>query len=237
MVRLPSSFLLRNAALLSVLTWSLTLADAHASPYINAQSKPVPSWYFGLQGSVNFVRDVGLDGRGGTTPLRGTLEFDEGYGMAGVIGYRTRNSGSILDNIRLEAELGLRDNQMDQFVSSAGGITKISDDMQVQTAMVNMLIDFDMSDSWRPYIGGGIGGARVHLDSSNLGISDEDTVFAYQGMVGLYYTPESFRAAEFGIGYRYLATTNPEFNSATTGSRTEAEYDAQSLEIGTRFYF
>lgn len=239
MLRHLSPFLLFHAVLLVALFLSLTIVvDAHAQ-LLRAQpaATTVPSWYLGISGSVNFVRDAGVEGKGGTAPLRGTLEFDQGYGIAGALGYRTRNSGTIWDNIRFEAEVAGRENQLSQFIDRNGSVTPVNDNVSVQTAMANMYVDLDMGANWRPYLGVGLGGASVNVESANLGINDDDVVLAYQGMVGLYYTPTSFPAAEFGVGYRYLGTTNPKFTSSITGSRTEIEYESQNLEVGSRFYF
>lgn len=235
MSRYVSPFFLFHVALLVALLLSLTVvADVHA---FGRRVPQVPSWYLGVSGSVNFVSDASLDGHGGVAPLRGTLEYEKGYGITGALGYRTRNTGTAWDNLRFEAEIGDHVNNLNLFTSNTGTITSLSDDLQVQTAMFNMFIDFDMAPGWRPYIGGGIGGARLKLASSNLAIDDEDTALAYQGMAGIYYTPSAFQAAEFGIGYRYLGTGNAKFTSSVTGSRTEMNYGAQSVEAGARFYF
>lgn len=202
-----------------------------------AQSAPVPSWYMALGASVNFVQDSKYVEKGGTSPLKGTLELKDGYGITGALGYRPRNTGTLADNLRFEAELGTHSNQEDKFVSPATGTTALSEDLVADTAMANMYLDMNLSPNWRPYIGGGIGAARVKLKSTVLSVDDEDVVLAYQGMAGLYYTPSSFPAADIGLGYRYLATSNPSFSSSTFGSRIDTEYKSHSLELGSRFYF
>lgn len=208
----------------------LMATDAKAGAFRKA-NKPVPSWYIGLAGSVNFVSDTELDD--GTRD--GDIEFDEGYGIHGALGYRPRHTNSLFDYMRFEAELAVRDNEMDQFVQ-ASGVTNLTDDFQVQTAMVNAYFDIPVSESWRPYLGAGIGAARFHFESTGLTIDDEDTVLAWQGMVGLSYTPPNFRIMDIGVGYRYLGTEEASLTNAAGGS-AEVDYESHSLEIGTRFYF
>ncbi len=209
---------------------------SQADARMQQKRPPVPSWYLALAGSVNFVEDADLETDGAAVPVNGTLEFDEGYGISGAVGYRPRRTNSALDHFRFEAELALRDNELDQFVDNIG-TTVLNDDIQVQTAMINMYVDLNLTRNWRPYFGAGLGTARFHVDSEGLGIDDEDTTFAYQGMLGLYYTPPDFPVAEFGVGYRYLGATDATFNSNQLGGTTDIEYESHSLEIGSRFYF
>lgn len=217
------------------LAFSASLLAASAA---FAQSAPVPSWYVALGTSVNFVEDSTYAEKTGTAPIRGTLETKDGYGITGALGYRPRNTGTLADNLRFEVEIGTRSNETDKFVSSGSGtITAFSEDVVADTLMANMYLDMNLGPNWRPYVGAGIGGARVKLESNSLNINDEDMVMAYQGMAGLYYTPTSFPAADIGLGYRYLGTSDPNFNINSSGRRIDAEYSSHSLEVGTRLYF
>ncbi|GEM_PF-984858 len=199
------------------------------------RGKPIPSWYLALGASVNFVQDASVTETRIGTGLNGEMEFNEGYGLTGAIGYRPRNTNSMLDNLRFEAEMGYRDNDMGTYSDALLGINTIDDGMQVQTFMANMFVDLG-DGPWRPYLGGGLGMARVFLESNGLGIDDTDMVFAYQGMAGIYYTVPSMPVVELGLGYRYLGTTDPQFTS-NRNSQVEFEYDAHIVEAGARFYF
>ena len=231
------SFSARSLLYSSVLvTVTAFAADAQTVSPIGRAVTAVPSWYIGLAASVNYVRDAEIKQAGGAAAGNGTVEFGDGYGLTGAIGYRPRNTNSAWDYIRVETELAVRDNDLDRFVSNAGTTAVLTDDIQVETAMMNLFVDLPVDANWRPYIGGGIGGARVQFNSTALGVDDEDTVFAYQGMIGVYYRPPSLSVTEFGVGYRYLGLSNPKFAS-TTGAIRELEYKSHSLELGSRFYF
>ncbi len=216
------------------LAFSVSLLAASAAM---AQSAPVPSWYLALGASVNFVEDAEYAETGGLSPIRGDVSLKDGYGISGAVGYRPRNTGTLADNLRFEAEIATRSNETDTFTSSTTGVTTLTDDLIADTAMVNLYLDMNVSSNWRPYIGGGIGAARVTLESTDLSVDDDDVVFAYQGMAGIYYTPSSFPAADFGVGYRYLGTADPSFTSTTFSSTVDTEYQSHSLELGSRFYF
>ncbi len=189
----------------------------------------IPSWYLGVSGGVSYVKDATLTDSTGAANS-GSLEFDQGYTINGALGYRPRYTNSFFDYTRFELEGGVADNEID--TATVGGIvTGVDGDVQVATVMANMLIDIPLSAQWRPYIGGGVGVGRVHIEQ------DEDTVFAWQGKAGLYYTPSSFPAAEIGGGYRYLKLTDPQFTDPAVGGVTEIEYDAHLVEAGVRLYF
>jgi opacity protein-like surface antigen len=207
-----------------VATTALIASVADARP-----SKRLPSWYLGLSGGVSYVQDATLlDSTGAANS--GTLNFDQGYSMNAALGYRPRYTNSFADYTRWELELGLSDNEIDS-ASLNGGMVAVDGDVQVARLMANMYIDLPVTQQWRPYLGGGVGVARVHAEQ------DEDTVLAWQGMAGLYYTPESFPAAEIGGGYRYLKLSDPKFTDPALGSIVEIEYDAHLVEAGVRLYF
>lgn len=213
-----------------ILTGSAVGMAFDADARSNRGIRKIPSWYANFTTSMSFVADSHIT-ETDTTPQSGNVEFKDGYGISGAIGYRPRYTNSIWDNIRAEVELGVFDNDINSLTVIGGNIGGVAGDVQAQRLMANVFVDLDATKQIRPYIGGGIGGARIHLES------DEDTVFAYQGMAGIYYTPSSFPVAEFGIGYRYFGTTNPTFIAASTNSLVEMEYDAHSIDLGMRVYF
>ena len=191
--------------------------------------RQIPSWYLALHGGVSFVDDADVTDSAGT--FDGTQEFDNGYGLGAAIGYRPRYTNSLADNLRFELELGVMDSEIDNFTLNSGGTQAIDGDVQAVRLIANGFIDFNLTEQLRPYIGGGLGAARIDVEN------DEDTVFAYQGMAGIFYTPTSFPVAEFGLGYRYFGTSDPTFTDPATGTRLDMEYNAHSLEAGVRLYF
>jgi opacity protein-like surface antigen len=191
----------------------------------------LPSWYLAANSSMSFIADTDLsDNVSGNVSL-GELSGDDGLGFAGAIGYRPRNTGSFMDQLRFELEAGVMSNDVDNITSTSGALPTISGDVQSDRLMANLYLDYNATSQFRPYVGVGVGVARIHLDQN------EDTVFAYQGMIGMYYTPASFPLLEFGLGYRYLGASDAELTSTTSGGKLEFDYEVHSLEAGIRAYF
>ena len=215
---------------------ALALGAAFVSPAAEARfggpkHTPIPSWYFALNGSIGFVADSELSDISSGSTNRGEFSLSEGGGLSGAIGYRPRNTGGFLDQLRFEVELGRSSNDIDSVVSRSGTLPAIGGEVTSERLMANVYLDYDTRAQFRPYIGGGLGAASVQMDQG------DETVFAYQGMIGMYYTPASFPLLEFGLGYRYLGASDVELTSATSGGQLEFDYEVHSLEAGIRAYF
>jgi opacity protein-like surface antigen len=86
-----------------------------------------------------------------------------------------------------------------------------------------------LADAIDLYVGGGVGAAMVELDDGD-GNSEDDTVLAYQFLVGLaFYTSDNFAITG---GYRLWTTSDLEID--------EVDVDVplyHTAEIGVRFEF
>ncbi len=94
--------------------------------------------------------------------------------------------------------------------------------------MVNGYYAYNL-DKFRPYVGVGVGGANVSADVSSLGIKivdDDDTVFAYQGIIGLEYQLSD--SVSFGARYAYFATQDPTFFD-TAGFEFDSEVQSHNV--------
>lgn len=111
--------------------------------------------------------------------------------------------------LRLEAELQhLRAGAEDG--ASATGPVKVSGALKETTGFANLLVDLPGIFGLGPYLGAGLGYARVDL--SNLGVtranvpvaqfSGADSVFGYQGMGGLQW--RIFGTLTINAGYRIV---------------------------------
>lgn len=189
-----------------------------------AMAQQTSGLYIGLGAGANFSRDADVSGSGIDTET----QFDTGWVGLGSVGYGFGNG------LRLEFELGYRDNDVDGVngVSNAGG------SVNVWSGMVNALYDVPLTIPITPYIGAGIGYARVKADSVNIAsntiVDDSDNVFAYQGIVGAAYGITS--NLKLGLDYRYFATLDPEF-STSTGTKVDSEYASHTVLVGLRWEF
>ena len=189
-----------------------------------AQTKP---WYVAAGLGASFVDDVDATQAGFTL----TTDLDTGIFSTGAFG---RSFG----NFRAEGELLYNSNDVST-VSALGVSLGGSGDVSTLGFMVNGYYDFDTNSKWTPYIGGGIGGANVSINSlSVVGVplaDDDDTVFAYQAKVGVAY--EFSPAWEGTLGYRFFGTEDADFVDSTGGSFSTDGSQAHIVELGFRFRF
>ncbi len=185
--------------------------------------------YFDLRGGLTYLSDSDLSEAGVT----GEAEFDNGYGIEGAVGY-AHHSG-----FRGELALGYRNNDFDDL--SVSGISasslgiNVGGQVEALSVMANGYAAFDVGAGFKPFIGAGIGIAYLdaELDLSVPGFavtaSDDDTVFAYQGIAGIEYEiPTDSATIALGVRYSYFATTDPDFGGV------EAEYGTHNIMFGVR---
>lgn len=219
---------MKKFAVVSGLAAALVAVAAHAD------EARWPKWYLGLHGSVPFVTENELEVNNAS---QGDLAFDSGWGAGASLGYMptggsTSGFGSILDVLRMEFEYHHAENDIDALGSVAGLATG---DVKVNAYMANMFYDFSSESAFKPYLGLGVGYANVELESSSLGITGDDSVLAYQALAGLYYEPELMPYTQWGVGYRYFNTTDPEMGAGAAASTFD--YQSHSVEAGARFRF
>lgn len=140
------------------------------------------------------------------------------------------------NNLRTELELGYRFDEAGTIASAWPG--RGEDDPSSWRLMLNGLYDFDTGTSITPYVGLGLGGARI--PASALGTTGDaaaeagDTRFAYQAIAGVSVSITD--RLNWVTDYRYFATTDPTL-AAGAGSGTDPEYRDHTLMIGLRFSF
>lgn len=219
-----------NSALAIGIMGTLAASPALASH----QQDNWPNWYVGLTGSLSWLQDADVDSN--TTARE--ISFDNGWGIGGQVGYRPATSVAPFNNMRFEAEIFYRSNDIDE-ISFTTGTTGGRDELQTVSYMVNALYDIHTNTQWVPYFGAGIGWTQAELDTnSGLGNTrdDEDSVFSWQFLLGLGYTPETMPQTQFNLGYRYLGMQDIELAGAGT-NRYDLEYNGHNFELGAQFRF
>jgi len=180
-MRAPGTFL--NAA-------ALCLGAALAvglPPAVQAADKGA---YVGIGIGPNWTRDSDITGTGINT----SADFDTGLAGALSAGWAYGNG------VRSEIELGHRRNDLNSLTGTSSG----TGDVSSWSGMLNVLYDFKTGTPFTPYVGAGIGAARVSLDASPIGssrIDDSNTAFAYQGIAGVGYRLND--SATIFTDYRY----------------------------------
>jgi outer membrane protein OmpA-like peptidoglycan-associated protein len=185
---------------------SLALAStALASPALARDDQ----WYVGVDGGAMIVEDLSLDI--GAINDAASVDSDKGYDFGGVVGYD-------FGGFRLESEVSYRQadvtgftSQTAQIPSGAGtvlarpGSYDVAGDASALSFMVNGLLDFGDDDGLQGFVGGGVGVARIDVQTvlaAPAFLDDSDTGFAWQALAGVR-APLS-DSWDVGLKYRFF---------------------------------
>ncbi len=196
----------------------------------SAQQQPVTGPYVSLgAGPQWLMNSKNYERNEATEPSSSdTYRFDTGWAGVGAVGYGLGNG------IRLEGELGYRHSGVkDANTGPSSGSVSAWD------LMANGLYDFNLGWPVTPYVGVGVGGARVSFNKvaepeGGESVDDTSTVFAYQGIAGLTYAIN--QNLKVDAGYRYFSTTTPHVKD-TSGDIEHAHYHDHTLLISLRWEF
>ncbi len=201
----------------SRITKTVALAALMASAAGGAYA--TEGWYG--RADVGYSTDGSIDYGGGTD-----FDLENDWSQHLGLGYAFQNG------FRLEGELSHRYNDYDEGVLLDGNI-------HAWAAMLNGYYDFNRGGGVEPYLGLGVGAARL-VNSLNAGLivsQDQDTVLAYQGMAGVAFNVTPQLAID--VGYRYFVADDADFDADTfLGPATlDADYDHQAVTLGLRYQF
>ncbi len=203
-----------------------TLAAVLVAPAAIAADQ---GWYVSGMAGVTFAEDANVTDSSIPFPL--TASSDTGFNLAGAGGYAFGNG------LRLEGEVAYRQFDVDK-ITIVGVSLPASGNGNSFSLMANGFYDFDLGGGWKPYVGGGIGLARVEASKIAIAggalVDDEDTVFAYQvgGGMGYTLTPQ----ATVFLDYRYFATEDPTFRDVDGGT-LKSELHTHNVSLGLRYRF
>lgn len=189
--------------------------------------------YAGIEAGLNFQsrQDWLQDGAD-----LGNFSFKNGFvtGLDG--GYAFANG------FRPELEFDYRRNDLDQFVSGSFGQAAAGGFENNYSLLANLWYDYKAPSGFfsvvQPYLGVGLGGARVAIRHPSIGglggDSAYDTLFAYQGGagVGFVLTPRLTLTAD----WRYLETQRGAFQVGA-GDPIDARYRSNGVLLGLRYRF
>jgi opacity protein-like surface antigen len=229
-------------------TFACGMALAAAGALVT-EAKAAEGFYAGVHGGAVFLGKASLDDHAGTVATgtgtvtgTGTLtlsnieqEFDRGFAVGAEAGYAFGNG------LRIGGEVTYRHNDLGDISadlstpsgSSTSTSGNVDEDISSWAFMLNGYFDIATGSPFTPYVGVGAGAAIVSLDlETNLGdIDDSDTVFAYQGIVGLAFALS--QNIDIGVEYRYFATSDPEFSGDFD---TSAEYRAHNVFLKATYH-
>jgi opacity protein-like surface antigen len=189
--------------------------------------------YLGLSGALSLVDGARNDSR------EGSFNFDYKTGYAGAItlGYDLRENYPNIGIGRVELEASYRSNELDE-VGYLDARLVTQGDVRVASLMLNTFGEYRGSLPLIPYVGGGIGLARVKIANVRfedlLLIDDSDVVFAWQ--VGGGFGWQMGRYLALDLGYRYFSAVDLRFTDAE-GVRFKSRYDNHLVLLGARIDF
>jgi outer membrane protein OmpA-like peptidoglycan-associated protein len=180
--------------------------------------------YIAPRGGVVMQSESDYSGSGGNSAK---VKFKTGFAAGAALGYDWKP-------IRTELEVMYRQNDVDSVNGTA--LTSGSGKNSSIAGMINVLYDFNLSSAWKPYVGVGIGAARVtgELSTSDATrtFDNSSNKFAYQGIVGVGYQINP--SVDLTLDYRYMATQNPSFTTSS-GRTLEGEYKTHTVMLGVTF--
>jgi OmpA-OmpF porin, OOP family len=170
---------------------------------------------------------------------------DGGYSLDGeaqVAGAQTFESdttqslgmGYAFDNgFRFEGEIGHRFNALEQQAGDDG-------DIHAWTGMLNAYYDFNRDGGIEPYVGFGVGTARIDANAFEaVGpqvVNDDTDALAYQGIVGVAFGLGD--NLDIDVGYRYLVAPDIGFNGTNPApTKYTGDYQHQAVTVGLRYQF
>ncbi|MDX2224937.1 MAG: outer membrane beta-barrel protein [Rhodospirillaceae bacterium] len=160
-------------------------------------------------------------------------DFDNGFLVNGAFGYKFDN------NLRLEAELGHREADIDNVSGTAW-----TGSQKAWSTMANLVYDFDTASNVTPYLGAGLGlswlgfkdNFRGPTSAANFDGTDKE--FTWQGIAGIG-TGVTDNLKLF-LEYRYIAVGNAAFPAnATPATPVISDHSDRShnLLVGFRYFF
>jgi opacity protein-like surface antigen len=164
------------------------------------------------------------------------LDFEPGQVAALALGYDLKPHGLLGDG-RLELEYARRSNALEE-VDFLEGKVDGDGDLRAESLLLNTWGVYRGFRGWVPYLGAGIGAARLTADDLKVfgqPLADDDkVVFAYQLGVGVDFP--LMQSLSLDLGYRFFGTARPEFTAAD-GSKFKTRYLSHSALLGLRFGF
>lgn len=150
--------------------------------------------------------------------------------------------GYDFSSVRVEGEVGYTKASADTLSDPqvGGGVARdASGSTTVWSFMFNGYFDPAVQGKIKPYLGAGLGAARVSVNNLTATgfttVNDSDTVFAAQAMVGVGYalTPKVIGS----IGYRYFWSKDLSMRDSAGTKFTSDGPRGHNIEIGVRYKF
>jgi len=173
---------------------------------------------------------------------------DSGYVFQGGLGWH------INDRLRLETEISHRSCKVKELTVSYSnvdglGVENGNGEVSSTSFMADSWYDFMITEKVIPYVGGGIGVAKIALNDISIHtypivpnaartrrelVDDTDWKFAYEFGLGVGFALN--RYISFDAGYRFFASLNPEFTDLG-GNTIKSTYASHNFILSIKYKF
>jgi OmpA-OmpF porin, OOP family len=193
-------------------------------------------FYAGARGGVGFAQDTQFTIAG---PTLVENEYLEGFTGGAFFGFEVRDMyhGA---GLRVEGELGYSFFDIDTHTVGGAAATAANSfgSTRAFTGMLNAYVDYGLG-AFRPFIGGGVGVARLELENHGIAaapgvMNDTQNGFAWQAMGGVAY--DVTQAISLEAMVRYQSIMDVELASST-GIRSSVDLASTQVLLGVRFNF
>ena len=215
---------------------ALAFAGVQAVTISSAQA----GWY--TEGSIfqTDVDDTSLTSEGRDVEA----QLDEDVGFSAAIGYKFK--GHALGPVRVDLEYISTDNDNDEINFNGNIFTgdAVAGSLETDSLFINVAQEFKTGSAYVPYVGVGAGFVDVESDLSYgpvANISDDDTVFGYNVVVGL---DVKFSKNLTGfVEYRYLEADDVDLDRFGGGpggiltTEQSGDVELETVGVGLRYFF
>ena len=184
------------------------LASAAVATLAATGQAQARDFYVSVLGGGNWWQDQSHAG-GGESGTVLHFDADQGFMIGGAVGVHLDNW---LRGLRTELEASYRRNRMNgQWSTSEGDTGAIIGHVSTFALMANVWYDIDIGTKFKPYVGGGAGWARSHIDvalftSDGAGRPNPSSEFDVSGFawqIGAGINYPVMPGVDLGLGYRY----------------------------------
>lgn len=187
--------------------------------------EPSKDYYWGFSGASNFLANPVINWQ----LFDSEEKYDIGYNVNVFSGYRFAKSW------RIEAEGGYRKNKLKESRVKDSPTVSVGDGkLESMHLLFNLYCDWKFKSAFSPYVGIGIGYCRVDYQNKTAGypsVGSSSDSAASQAILGLNYEWTDWMSLFCDL--KYFSCIDPKMNDET-GSRVEAEYSNQSINIGLK---
>jgi opacity protein-like surface antigen len=195
--------------------------------------------YVSGAGGMNWVQtgdaSVFLGGAFNST-VSSSADFDHNWSANGALGYAWKSL------FRTEVEGSFRQNDLNSISLQPLSANQIAGRVTTWAVMANVLNDFPVNSWLSPYLGGGVGYARLKLDANctpTVGFcryDDEDGGFAYQVIAGA--SIRLTQNIQLFADYHYFGVRKVNFDATTSVDEiSELKFRDHAVFLGIRVAF